>query len=114
MVSREVRRGRLRPADEIVDEMLEPILNDLPFVQGDEVAVLVNGLGATPLEEQYIIFRRVEEVLREKGINIIKSYIGEFATSMEMTGASISLMRLDAQLKELLLKPADTPFFIQK
>ena len=108
-----VRRGKLQPADEIVDEMLEPILQDLPYVRGDEVAVLVNGLGATPLEEQYIIFRRVAEVLRERGITISKSYIGEFATSMEMTGASISLLKLDVELKKLLLAPAVTPFFMQ-
>lgn len=108
-----VRRGDLLPADEIVDEMLEPILNDLPYENGDEVAVLINGLGATPLEEQYIIYNRVSEILAEKGIKIAKNYIGEFATSMEMTGASISLLKLDAELKELLLMPAATPFFIQ-
>lgn len=109
-----VRRGELIPADEIVDEMLEPIINDLPYESGDEVAVLINGLGATPLEEQYIIYRRVSEVLAEKGIKIVKNYIGEFATSMEMTGASISLLKLDEELKGLLLKPAETPFFVQK
>ncbi len=109
-----VRRGELIGSDLIVDEMLEPILNDLPYVCGDEVAVLINGLGATPLEEQYIIYRRVAEVLKEKGIKIVKNYIGEFATSMEMTGASISLLKLDEELKEYLLKPAQTPFFIQK
>lgn len=109
-----VRRGELLPADEIVDEMLAPIIADLPYSAGDEVAVLINGLGATPLEEQYIMYRRVAEVLAEKDIKICKNYIGEFATSMEMTGASISLLKLDDELKSLLLKPADTPFFIQK
>ncbi len=109
-----VRRGELIEADKIVDEMLEPILNDLPYVSGDEVAVLINGLGATPLEEQYIIYRRVAQVLKGKGIKIVKNYIGEFATSMEMTGASISLLKLDEELKAYLLKPAQTPFFIQK
>ncbi len=109
-----VGRGELIAADEIVDAMLEPILNDLPYTAGDEVAVLINGLGATPLEEQYIIYRRVAEILGEKDITVAKVYVGEYATSMEMTGASISLLKLDSELKEYLLSPAETPFFIQK
>ena len=100
-----IRRGKLRPADEIVDEMLTPILN--------EVAVLINGLGATPLEEQYVMFRRVKQTLDEKGIRVFHSYVGEYATSMEMAGASISLIRLDDELKGYLSAPADTPFFKQ-
>ena len=108
-----IRRGKLRPADEIVDEMLTPILSDLPFQAGDEVAVLINGLGATPLEEQYVMFRRVKQTLDEKGIRVFHSYVGEYATSMEMAGASISLIRLDDELKSYLSAPADTPFFKQ-
>ena len=108
-----IRRGKLRPADEIVDEMLTPILSDLPFQEGDEVAVLINGLGATPLEEQYVMFRRVKQTLDEKGIRVFRSYVGEYATSMEMAGASISLIRLDDELKGYLSAPADTPFFKQ-
>lgn len=108
-----IRRGKLRPADEIVDEMLTPILSDLPFQAGDEVAVLINGLGATPLEEQYVMFRRVKQTLDEKGIRVFHSYVGEYATSMEMAGASISLIRLDDELKGYLSAPADTPFFKQ-
>ena len=108
-----IRRGKLRPADEIVDEMLTPILADLPFQAGDEVAVLINGLGATPLEEQYVMFRRVKQTLDEKGIRVFRSYVGEYATSMEMAGASISLIRLDDELKGYLSAPADTPFFNQ-
>ena len=108
-----IRRGKLRPADEIVDEMLTPILSDLPFQEGDEVAVLINGLGATPLEEQYVMFRRVKQTLDEKGIRVFHTYVGEYATSMEMAGASISLIRLDDELKGYLSAPADTPFFKQ-
>ena len=108
-----IRRGKLRPADEIVDEILTPILSDLPFQEGDEVAVLINGLGATPLEEQYVMFRRVKQTLDEKGIRVFHSYVGEYATSMEMAGASISLIRLDDELKGYLSAPADTPFFKQ-
>lgn len=106
-----VRRGKLQPADAIVDEMLEPILADLPYSEGDEVAVLVNGLGATPLEELYVMFRRVSEILKARGIKLFRVYIGEYATSMEMAGASISLFRLDTELKQFLSAAADTPFF---
>ena len=109
-----IRRGKLKPAEDIVDEMLLPVLNDLPYEKGDEVSVLINGLGATPKEELYIMYRRVAQVLAEKGIKVFKVYIGEFATSMEMAGASISLLKLDDELKDLLSKPSHTPFFEQK
>ena len=108
-----IRRGKLKTADEMTDEMLEPILSDIPYKAGDEVAVLINGLGATPLEEQYVMFRRVKQILDGKGISIWHTYVGEFATSMEMAGASISLLRLDDELKGWLAAPADTPFFKQ-
>ena len=108
-----IRRGKLRTADEIVDEMLEPILKDLACQSGEEVAVLINGLGATPLEEQYVLFRRVKQVLDARGISVFHTYVGEYATSMEMAGASISLLRVDDELKKYLSAPADTPFFKQ-
>lgn len=108
-----IRRGKLLTADEIVDEMLAPILNDIPYMSGDEVAVLINGLGSTPLEEQYVMYRRVSQVLKEKGISVYKVYVGEYATSMEMAGASISLLKLDTELKRLLAAQANTPFFKQ-
>jgi dihydroxyacetone kinase-like protein len=108
-----IRRGKLLPADEIVDEMLKPIISDIPYVAGDEVAVLINGLGATPLEEQYIMYRRVSTVLKEKGISVYKAFVGEYATSMEMAGASITLFKLDDELKRLLAAAANTPFFKQ-
>ncbi len=108
-----VRRGKLLAADVIVDEMLAKVLADLPYQSGDEVAVLVNGLGATPAEELYVMFRRVNEVLGEKGIKVCRTYVGEYATSMEMAGASISLLRVDEELRGYLAAPADTPFFKQ-
>lgn len=108
-----IRRGKLLPADQIVDEILPPILADLPYQRGDEVAVLVNGLGATPLEEQYVVFRRVQQILQAAGINIFHTYVGEYATAMEMAGLSISLLKLDDELKRLLKAPANTPFFKQ-
>jgi dihydroxyacetone kinase-like protein len=93
--------------------MLDAIIADLPFNKGDEVAVLMNGLGATPKEELYIMYRKVHEMLQEKGISVFHVYVGEFATSMEMAGASISLLKLDDELKTYLAKPACTPFFEQ-
>ncbi len=108
-----IRRGKLQTADEIVDEMMSPILEDLPYASGNEVAVLVNGLGATPLEELYVLFNRVHDVLENRGISIHSNYIGEYVTSLEMAGASISLLRLDEELKPLLDAAAKTPFFQQ-
>lgn len=108
-----IRRDKLVSADAMVDEMLHPLLRDLPYQSGDEVAVLINGLGGTPLEEQYVMFRRVKQVLDEKGIRVFHTYVGEYATSMEMAGASISLFRLDDELKAYLSAPANTPFFKQ-
>ena len=109
-----IRRGALLKADDVVNEMMKPILTDLPFAKGDEVAVLVNGLGATPKEELYVLFRRVASVLKNAGISIFHVYVGEFATSMEMAGASISLLKLDDELKRLVARSAFSPFFEQK
>ena len=108
-----IRRGKIEPADQITSEMMERILEDLPFETGDEVAVLVNGLGATPLDEQYIVTRKINAILEEKGICGYRYYVGEYATSLEMAGLSISLLKLDDELKELLDYPANTPFFKQ-
>lgn len=108
-----IRRGKLQTADVVVDEILNKILSDMPVEENGEVAVLVNGLGATPLEEQFIIYRRIHQNLTERNIRIVKVYIGEFATSMEMAGMSISIFRLDEELKRLLAKPAATPFWRQ-
>lgn len=108
-----IRRGSLEPADQIVEEMLSQIVADLPYVSGDEVAVLVNGLGSTPLDEQYIVVRKINEFLTEKGIHVHRYYVGEYATALEMAGFSISLLKLDEELKRLVDAPAHTPFFKQ-
>lgn len=108
-----IRRGELRQSDSIVAEMMGHLLEDLPYRPNDTVAVLINGLGATPKEELYIIYRKVHSLLREKNISVFHAYIGEFATSLEMAGASISLLRLDDELQALLSEPAYTPFFEQ-
>ena len=108
-----IRRGKIEPADQIVDEMLGQIVADIPYESGDEVAVLVNGLGATTLDEQYIVTRRIDKVLADKGISVHRYYVGEYATALEMAGFSISLLKLDDELKEMLDSDAKTPFFRQ-
>jgi phosphoenolpyruvate---glycerone phosphotransferase subunit DhaK len=108
-----IHRGPLKPADEVVDTMMSAILEDLPFKKNDEVAVLINGLGATPKEEMYIAYHRIDQILKAYGISVFHVYVGEFATSMEMAGFSISLLKLDEELKQLLARPARTPFFEQ-
>jgi dihydroxyacetone kinase-like protein len=101
-------REPLKPADEIVDLLLAQILADIDYT-GSEVAVMINGAGATPLMELFIINNHVADVLKEKNIHVYKTFVGEYMTSIEMQGFSISLLRLDDQLKELLDAPADTP-----
>lgn len=108
-----IDKGPLKTADETAAIMVDKIVQDLPFQKGDEVAVLINGLGATPQEELYIIYRKVSLLLEEMGIKVFHVFVGEVATSMEMAGLSISLLKLDNELKELLAKPADTPFYKQ-
>ncbi|MBO0904741.1 dihydroxyacetone kinase subunit DhaK [Jiella sonneratiae] len=106
-----ISRSKLAPADAVVDQMLDRIFAEESFGAGDAVAVLVNGLGATPLEELYILFRRVSQRFEEAGAAVRNVWLGEFATSMEMAGASISVLRLDAELEPLIAASADTPFF---
>lgn len=108
-----VRRGKIMTADKIVDELIENILTEIELKGGDEVAVLVNGLGSTPLEEQYIVTNRIYEVFEEKNINIFHTYVGEYATSMEMAGLSVSVLKLDDELKHMLSKPANAIMFRQ-
>lgn len=108
-----VRRAKIMPADEIVDDLMGSILKDLPFAAGDEVAVLVNGLGATPLMELFIMNKRVAEVCRERGLRVHRTYVREFMTALEMAGASVSLLRLDDELRALLDEPAHTPAWTQ-
>jgi dihydroxyacetone kinase-like protein len=108
-----IHRGLLKPANEVVDTMMSAILEDLPYKKNDEVAVLMNGLGATPKEEMYIAYHRIDQILKKGGISVFHVYVGEFATSMEMAGFSISLLKLDDEMKHLLAKPAHTPFFEQ-
>jgi dihydroxyacetone kinase-like protein len=92
----------LKSADEMAQMSLDVILPDLPFASGDEVVVLVSGLGATPVMEQYIFYNRVEEILTEKGISVHRPYVGDYFTSLEMMGITLTVMKLDDELKELI------------
>lgn len=105
----EVRK--MMTADEIAEVILNKITEDMPLQDGDEVSVMVNGLGATPLEEQLIVYRKLHALLKERGVSVYMPHIGEYATSMEMAGLSVTIIRLDAELKELLRSPASTPFY---
>lgn len=105
------RRGPLETADEIADHVLAALVEDLGLKAGARVAVMVNGLGATPLEELYVLFRRTHQIFSGLGIEISKNYVGEYATSLEMAGASISLLELNDERLALLEAPAKSPFF---
>jgi dihydroxyacetone kinase len=107
------RRQKLLPADQITDILADRLLRDPLFQAHDEVAVLVNGLGATPLAEQFIVFRRLAQLLDSAKIHIHRSYVGEYSTSLEMAGCSVTLMRLDDELRRWLDWPAHSPYFTQ-
>ena len=106
------QRTKLMPADEIVDLMTQNCLDDLPFKAGDEVAVMVNGLGGTPLMEQYIAYNKVAQMLKDAGIKVFKSYVNEYCTSIDMAGCSVSLLRLDDEMKKYLDYPVEIPYAI--
>jgi len=101
------QRTKLVSANEVVDILLDAIVPDLPFVKGDEVALMVNGLGGTPISELYLLYGIAHKKLAEKGITVFRSYVNEYCTSLEMAGAHISLLKVDSELKGLLLAPAE-------
>jgi dihydroxyacetone kinase-like protein len=103
--------GPLQTADQVAQAMLEAVLPELDLSRGDRVSVMVNSLGATPLEELYILYRAVERTLRSQGQAVVAPLIGQYATSMEMAGASLTVLRLDGRLEPLLLAPASSPFW---
>lgn len=109
-----VSRRKLEPADAVATELTTRAADDLPLVEGDTVAVLVNSLGATPPMELYILARKVLAVLAERGVSVHRTYAMEAATSMEMAGCSVSLLRLDDELTRLLDAPADAIAFTQR
>jgi phosphoenolpyruvate---glycerone phosphotransferase subunit DhaK len=109
-----VERGPLRPAHEVAAFLVRHVVEDLKLVSGEEVAVLINGAGATPLGELLIVFRSVHKLLTDAGIRIFRAYVGNYAASLDMAGCSVTLMRLDADLKRWLLAPCEGPGLVQR
>lgn len=105
-----IYKDKLKPADEIVNLLLDKILADIDYANS-EVALMVNGSGGTPLMELFIINRRAHEVLEQKGIRVYKTLVGNYMTSLEQEGFSLTLLKLDDQLKTLLDAPVDTPAY---
>jgi dihydroxyacetone kinase-like protein len=101
------RRDKLKSADQIVDEMFDAVVGDLPFNSGDRVALMINGLGGTPPGELYVLYRRAAQRCKDAGLTIVRNYVGEYCTSLEMAGASLTLLRLDDELEQLLDAPAE-------
>ncbi|GGD61909.1 dihydroxyacetone kinase subunit DhaK [Paenibacillus nasutitermitis] len=108
-----VERGKLSTANEVADSLLDRILQDLPLGSEDRVAVMVNGLGSTAYMELFLVYRRVAKRLAELGVHIHRSFVGEYMTSLEMGGCSVSVLKLDDELAELIDAPADTPMYAQ-
>lgn len=98
----------LESAEGMAKRMCDIVLPDYPFEAGDEVAVILSGLGATPVMELYVLYNEVDKILTEKGISVYKSYVGNYFTSLEMSGATLSVMKLDDELKELIDVPVET------
>jgi dihydroxyacetone kinase-like protein len=106
-----IQRGPLQTADEIAATMVDALLADLPLASGDRASVMCNSLGATPPEELYIVYRYVASRLRELGVEIVMPLVGRYATSMEMSGLSLTFFQLDEELEELLQAPCDCAFW---
>jgi dihydroxyacetone kinase-like protein len=100
------RRAKIVSANEIVDILLDAVVPDLPFSSGDKVALMINGLGGTPISELYLLYGIAAEKLAAKGINVTRSYVGEYCTSLEMAGCSLTLVKLDDEIDALLAAPA--------
>src|SRR3954469_799759 len=100
-------REKLASANEIIEQMLEAVRSDLPFESGDDVALMINGLGGTPISELYLLYGRAHQVLTDQGINVTRSYVGEYCTSLDMAGASVTLVKLDDELNRLFDAPAE-------
>ena len=101
-------RQKLTTANDIVEQLLEAVVSDLPYGKGDEVALMINGLGSTPISELYLLYGIAHEQLAGRGIQVRKSYVGEYCTSLDMAGASLTLTRLDDELTSLLDASAET------
>ena len=106
-----IKREKLKSANDLVDDLYERIIIDSKLKSGDNIAVMVNSLGATPLEELYIVSKKLNENLEKSNIKNNKTYVGRYATSMEMAGMSITTLKLNDNLKEMLLSDSHCPFW---
>ena len=106
-----IKREKLRPANDLVDDLYKRIMADSKLKENDNISIMINSLGATPLEELYIVSKRVNENLLNSKINNIKTYVGRYATSMEMAGMSITTLKLSDNLKKNLMAPSECPFW---
>ena len=106
-----IKREKLRPANDLVDDLYKRIMEDSKLQSNDNIAIMINSLGATPLEELYIVSKRVNENLKNSKINNVKTYVGRYATSMEMAGLSITTLKLNNNLKKYLLANSSCPFW---
>ena len=107
-----INREEITPAKELAEKLLKKIFDDCDYA-GSEVAVMVNGLGGTPLMELYILYNEVEAILAAKGVEIYRAFVGNYMTSLEMAGASVTLFKLDGELKGYLDFPSEAPAFKQ-
>lgn len=98
----------IETAAQMARRMVDVVVPDYPFVEGDEVVVLVSGLGATPVMELYVLYDEIDRILKEKGITTYKAYVGNYFTSLEMMGATLTMMKLDDELKELIDMPVNS------
>ncbi|HUQ53898.1 MAG TPA: dihydroxyacetone kinase subunit DhaK, partial [Gammaproteobacteria bacterium] len=101
------RRDKVKSGNEIVDELFEAVSQDIPFNSGDRVAIMINGLGGTPISELYLLYARAHELAEKAGYTVVRNYVGNYCTSLEMAGASLTLLKLDKEIEELLAAPAD-------
>ena len=106
-----IKREKLKPANELVDDLYKRIIIDSKLTANDNIAIMINSLGATPLEELYIVSKRVNENLSNSKINNLKSYVGRYATSMEMAGMSITTLKLNDNTKKYLFAKSECPFW---
>jgi len=102
------RREKIKPADAITEELFEAVAKDIPFNSGDRIALMIDGLGGTPITELYVMYAKAHELAEKAGFKVVRNYVGEYCTSLEMAGASLTILRLDDEIEKLLAAPAQT------
>ena len=106
------RREKITSADAITEELFEAVAQDIPFNSGDRIAIMVNGLGGTPISELYLLYARAHELAEKAGYKVVRNYVGEYCTSLEMAGFSLTILRLDDEIEKYLAAPAETAYRI--